>query len=316
MIVSTGNYKKMEVTVLNNEKFDEEIRMVEYHIPLRIYLSGERSLEEYQNIILENLRKDSSIIFELFKYLSHAAENKDFRFADFCKTINSLSGIGKGLQEAVEAVQLDYKRKIEVDEKPSNEVSTLSKDESKNAQIKNEASHARNSLIEQDCKILANKIEHVLASDKVSNDIKRAVIGVLYAALFEAREGFYDNPAIVRDSFPVIMRSLNVSYQKVYIHSIEHIFYESLPESVNNELQQYEKRFEDKNKTPDTELEQQDLYTLAELLSKVMKHPKMPVQWYKLISDKLAEVFVDKNSPDNILTNLKVQLEKEEEILR
>jgi hypothetical protein len=47
----------MEVTVLNNEKFDEEIRMVEYHIPLRIYLSGERSLEEYQNIILENLRK-------------------------------------------------------------------------------------------------------------------------------------------------------------------------------------------------------------------------------------------------------------------
>jgi hypothetical protein len=47
-----------------------------------------------------------------------------------------------------------------------------------------------------------------------------------------------------------------------------------------------------------------------------MKHPKMPVQWYKLISDKLAEVFVDKNSPDNILTNLKVQLEKEEEILR
>ncbi len=78
--------------------------MIEYGIPVRIYLSEKGKLEEYKDTVLENLRKNSDTIFELFKYLSRAAESGDFRFSNFCETINTLSGIVKGLQESSRSI--------------------------------------------------------------------------------------------------------------------------------------------------------------------------------------------------------------------
>jgi hypothetical protein len=49
----------------------------------------------------------------------------------------------------------------------------------------------------------------------------------------------------------------------------------------------------------------QDTEDLAELLSKVMKHPKMPTNLYNLLSDELIETSADTDSPEWILGNLK-----------
>ncbi len=108
------------------------------------------------------------------------------------------------------------------------------------------------------------------------------------------------------------MRSLNVSYQRLYINTIEHIINESLPKSVINKLRQYEKHFDSKNESSDVVEKKSDLNTLVELLSKVMKHPKMPAHLYNVISNELIEVFVGINSLDNLLVNHKLQLQREE----
>ena len=57
----------------------------------------------------------------------------------------------------------------------------------------------------------------------------------------------------------------------------------------------------------------QNVEDLANLLSKVMKHPKMPVRLRNVISDELTEVHIDTNTPENILGNLKTLLEKEKQ---
>jgi hypothetical protein len=94
------------------------------------------------------------------------------------------------------------------------------------------------SLTEHTVSILANKIGHVLSSDKVSGDIKNAVIGVICAASNEAGVGFDETPEIAKACFPVIMRSLDISAQRAYLHSIEHLLEESLSEGVRDGLKQ------------------------------------------------------------------------------
>jgi hypothetical protein len=116
----------MEITISTNEETNKQTAIVQFNVPMRIHLCGERSLKEYKRIVLENLRNDSSTIFELLEYLSMAAENRDIGFADFCGITNVLSGIGKGLQEAIEIVEMDYNRKIKATEESSTIVESTS----------------------------------------------------------------------------------------------------------------------------------------------------------------------------------------------
>jgi hypothetical protein len=104
---------KMEITISTNEETNKQVATVAFNVPMRIYLSGERSLKEYKDIVLQHMRNDSSTIFELLEYLSIAVENNDLDSTTFCGTTTTLAGIGKGLQEAVEIVEMDYKRKKE-----------------------------------------------------------------------------------------------------------------------------------------------------------------------------------------------------------
>ncbi len=103
----------MEITISTNEETNKQVATVAFNVPMRIYLSGERSLKEYKDIVLQHMRNDSSTIFELLEYLSIAVENNDLDSTTFCGTTTTLAGIGKGLQEAVEIVEMDYKRKKE-----------------------------------------------------------------------------------------------------------------------------------------------------------------------------------------------------------
>jgi hypothetical protein len=163
------------------------------------------------------------------------------------------------------------------------------------------------SLAEHTVSIMANKIGHVLSSDKVSDDIKNAVIGVLYAASNEAGVGFDDSPEIAKACFPVIMRALDISAQRAYLHSIDHLLVGSLPEAVNDELKQYEVRFDTKKPhDEDAPEDSQDVNSLADLLSKVMKHPEMPMQLYNVLSNELTEV-AEAHSTENVLASLKAR---------
>ena len=57
----------------------------------------------------------------------------------------------------------------------------------------------------------------------------------------------------------------------------------------------------------------QNVEDLSELLSKVLKHPKMPVRLYNVMADELCETYIDTDSPENISGNLKALLEKEKQ---
>jgi hypothetical protein len=140
-------------------------------------------------------------------------------------------------------------------------------------------------LAEHTFSILANKIGYVLSSDKVSDDIKNAVIGVMYAASNESGVGFDENPGIAKASIPVILCSLNLSAQRAFIHSIEHLLEASLPESVNDELKQFEVRFDTKKPHEYNAPEKnQGADDLAELLSKVVNHPDLPTSLMLILS--------------------------------
>jgi hypothetical protein len=308
----------MEITISTNEETNKQVATVAFNVPMRIYLSGERPLEEYKNIVLQNLRNDSSTIFELLEFLSLSVENNDLDLAAFCGATTVLSGIGKGLQEAVEIVEMDYKRKVIADAAPAEQArpkkeATPSAIEA-DAEIERiayaagvECARVTNALAEHTVSIMANKIGHVLSSDKVSGDIKNAVIGVMYAASNEAGVGFDDSPEIAKACFPVIMRALDVSAQRAYLHSIEHLLGESLPESIAAELKQYEVRFDTKKPHDDSAPEDsQDVNNLADLLSKVMKHPEMPSQLYNVLSNELTEV-AEVHSAEDILASLKAR---------
>jgi hypothetical protein len=153
------------------------------------------------------------------------------------------------------------------------------------ADIKNESAQI-DSLAEHTFSITANKIGHVLSSDKVSDDIKNAVIGVMYAASNESGVGFDDSPEIAKASFPVIMRALDISAQRAYLHSIEHLLGESLPESIVAELKQYEVRFDTKKPHDDLKSENR---RAAEGLSEILNNPNIPVELRNGILKGLTE---------------------------
>jgi hypothetical protein len=204
---------------------------------------------------------------------------------------------------------MDYERKTKA--APVDPASVLRKAEPENAAAENEAARFYDSSDERKVYVLADQIGHILQSDKVSDEFKQSILTVIDAAAFEAREGFYTNPIIVKSSFPVIIRSLDAGYRKIYVKTLEHAI-ESLPASVIDELRRYEKRFDLKNEHSNAAPEKSDLDTLAQLLSRLMHHPKMPARLYNAILNELTEIFDGIISVDNLLVNLKMQLEREE----
>lgn len=173
-------------------------------------------------------------------------------------------------------------------------------------------------LFEHHLQVRTNKICHVLASDKVSEDAKEAFKSLILEAANEA--GISDgggDPEVVKVVFPKIIRALDFEYGRGIYHAIGSLLDSNLVAPIEDELEQYSKRFESSPEKAESKdvLDLSKVCTeflktresvekpvdLAALLSAAMKHPDMPTQLYNVLSDELIHTpdeFSEK--PENI----------------
>jgi hypothetical protein len=140
---------------------------------------------------------------------------------------------------------------------------------------------------------ISQQVEMAFTSKKVSDDVKECLKTIVWEAANEADlplgEIFDNDFSRVRATLPKIIEKLGEGCGRGYVHSIRAII------EYNTDAFQ---KFYDEKLDEDTE-------DLANLLSKVMKHPKMPTKLYNLLSDEFVETSADTDSPEWILANLK-----------
>jgi hypothetical protein len=93
--------------------------------------------------------------------------------------------------------------------------------------------------------ILANKISHILQSDKVSDDAKQAFQSIVFNAANEGNVAI-DDPQLIKISLPLIIDSLEFNYGKGIVHSLGFLLDSGIADPIEDELSQYEKRFDGK----------------------------------------------------------------------
>jgi hypothetical protein len=135
---------------------------------------------------------------------------------------------------------------------------------------------------------ISHQIEMAMASDETPQGVKDCLYSIIFEASNEAGLPLGDM-SLVRAAFPNIIENLNYDYGRGVYHSIHTIL-------IHNTTA-FQKFFDDKL--------DQDVEHLADLLSSVMKHPKIPPYLYNVLSSELIEVSADTDSPDWILANLK-----------
>ncbi len=135
---------------------------------------------------------------------------------------------------------------------------------------------------------ISQQVEMALQSDNTPEAVKDCLKTIIIEASGEAGMTLADF-SLVRAALPNIIENLNFEYGRGVLHSIHAI--------IQFETDAFQK-FYDEGLDKDTE-------DLANLLSKVMKHPKMPVKLYNVLSDELTENTLDTDSPEWILGNLK-----------
>jgi hypothetical protein len=135
---------------------------------------------------------------------------------------------------------------------------------------------------------VSRQVEMALASENVSDDTKECLKSIIIEASNEADLPLADF-TLIRAALPNIIEKLGFDYGRGVIHSIHSII------QFNTDAFQkfYDERLD------------QDLEDLADLLSRVMKHPKMPTKLYNVMADELVENDVDADSPEWILGGLK-----------
>ena len=116
--------------------------------------------------------------------------------------------------------------------------------ESPEAQTQPEQPKAK-TLAEHHLQIMANKISHIMRSDKVSDDAKDAFHSIIVDASNEARTNVgVSNPEVIKIAFPLIIESLECDYGRGVVHSLTSLLDSCLVHSIEDELRQYEKRFD------------------------------------------------------------------------
>jgi len=135
---------------------------------------------------------------------------------------------------------------------------------------------------------ISQQVEMALASENVSDDIKKCLETIIIDASIEADMCLNDF-SLVRAALPNIIEKLGAGYGRGVLDSIYAI--------VQYNTDAFQKFYDDKL--------DQDVEDLANLLARVMKHPKIPPKLYNLLNDQLTEVSADTDSPECILANLK-----------
>jgi hypothetical protein len=147
---------------------------------------------------------------------------------------------------------------------------------------------------------ISRQVEMAFASKKVSDDVKECLKTIIWEASNEANlplgEIFDNDFSRVRATLPKIIENLGEGYGHGFLHAVHAI--------IQFNTDAFHKFYEDKL--------DEDTEDLANLLSKVMKHPKLPNRLYNVMTDELIENDFDTDSPEWILGNLKKRSDENE----
>jgi hypothetical protein len=141
---------------------------------------------------------------------------------------------------------------------------------------------------------ISQQVEIAFASENVSDDVKECLKTIICEAASEANislsEIFDDDFSRVRATLPKVIEKLGVDYGRGFLYAIHAI--------VQYNTDAFQTFYDDRL--------DQDTEDLANLLSRVMKHPKMPARLYNVLGEHLIEIPCDTtDSPAWILANLK-----------
>ncbi len=172
----------------------------------------------------------------------------------------------------------------------------------------------KQTLAEHHLQIMANKISHILRSDKVSDDAKDAFHSIIVDASNEARTNVgVSHPEVIKIAFPLLVESLECDYGRGVVHSLSSLLDSSLVYSVEDELRQYEKRFDGRASELDgspsepevLDVSDSSIEDLAQKLSDIMHNPYLPKEIQECLEENLSFNYIDFHTPENILGNLK-----------
>ncbi len=111
-------------------------------------------------------------------------------------------------------------------------------------EVKAETEYSKaKTLDEHHLQIMANKLSHILESGKVSGDAKEALQSILCEMSNEANLGL-DSPELIKASFPLLIGSLEFEHGKGFVHALRALLDSGLVSPIEDELRQYEKRFD------------------------------------------------------------------------
>ncbi len=141
---------------------------------------------------------------------------------------------------------------------------------------------------------ISQQVEMAFASENTSDDVKECLKTIIIDASIQADMCLNDF-SLVRAALPNIIEKLGDDYGRGFLHAIHAI--------VQYNTDAFQKFYDDRL--------DEDVEDLANLLSKVMKHPKMPTKLYNAMTDELVEIDVDTDSTEHILAHLKTALKSE-----
>lgn len=139
---------------------------------------------------------------------------------------------------------------------------------------------------------ISQQVEMAFASENVSDDVKECLKTIIIDASIQADMCLNDF-SLVRLALPNIIEKLGDDYGRGFLHAIHAI--------IQYNTDAFQKFYDDRL--------DQDTEDLANLLSRVMKHPKIPTKLYNVMTDELVENDTDTDSPEWILGSLK-QMER------
>jgi hypothetical protein len=146
---------------------------------------------------------------------------------------------------------------------------------------------------------ISQQVEMALISDKTADAVKDCLKTIIYEAANEANislnEIFDNDFSRVRTTLPKVIEKLGEDYGRGFLHAIHAI--------VQHDTDAFRKFYDDRL--------DQDTEDLANLLSQVMKHPKMPTRLFNAMADELSALPKDWRTPETILTNLQELQEQE-----
>ncbi len=219
------------------------------------------------------IRGYSSLLDELELYENHKTKEFSEQFKDFAETAPlDLSKMCKSFLGTNDTPDISEKQAVE----PEN-------------------------LKEHTLGIVTDKISHVLESEKASDEVKSLIQDIIHELSNES-EVYITHPKIIKTALPIIAEETNNGYFRGSLHSLQNILRNLSPE-LEEELAQYEKRFESKP----TDIVN-DLNDLAAQISELMKNPLLPDKLYNLIADEMNDMGskVDLFAPENVLHNLEL----------